>query len=614
MKKLIEKIKYRFDQFLSKGTVSLVLSLFFAMILIVVLVGVLANIFSSEINLSRLIWISFMQTLDAGNLSGEEGSIAYMLLMTIATLVGIFITSLFISFILNGFQTKLEKLSRGRSKVCEKNHTLILGWNEFIYVLLEELIASNRSLKKPVIVILSDVDSVEMNQLIKDNISNVYNTRIICRTGSIFKSTDLDMCNIVEARSIIINENDLNTIKSLLVVVNSEYYQKGKGHICALMYDDLNISVAKQIGKDKLEVIYLKSAITRIIAQTCLQPGLSYVYNELLEFAGVEIYFYMNDNLINKKFSQIQRMFEESIVIGIKKENNVLIKPDNNIVYEKNDSLIVISEDENTIVLNEKEVIVDLASIKDISHRTSVKKSCIFTIGFNTKTLSVIEEFDSYLAKESEITVLVNSDEHLEKLEALDKKLDRIDIKGFVGDTYSREVLDKYVTKQVSSIIIFSNENVEFLEKDSQTLLSLLHLRDIEEKLNTNFDIITEIADVRNSEIVDLAKVDDFIISELMANKMLAQVSENRYLKNIFEHLLSDEGSEIYLKPILDYVDISKPLNFYTLVQAAIQKDEVAIGYKISKKDHLPEIILNPNKSQKIQFTEKDCLIVISED
>ena len=63
------------------------------------------------------------------------------------------------------------------------------------------------------------------------------------------------------------------------------------------MYDNLNISVAKNIGKDRLEVIYLRSAITRIIAQTCLQPGLSYVYNELLEFRGDEIYFFKDEKI-----------------------------------------------------------------------------------------------------------------------------------------------------------------------------------------------------------------------------------------------------------------------------------------------------------------------------
>ncbi|XMB72076.1 TrkA C-terminal domain-containing protein [Mycoplasmatota bacterium WC30] len=614
MKKVIEKIKYKFDQFLSLGTVALVLSLFLVMFIIVLLVGFIIFVFNPEFNLGSLIWISFMQTLDPGNLSGEQGSGLYMVLMTLATIVGIFITSLFISFILNGFQNRLEKLSRGRSKVIEKNHTLILGWNNNIYVLINELIEANRSIRKGIIVILSDMDSVEMNRNIKDNILKTYNTKIICRNGSIYKSSDLAMCNIVKAKSIIINQKDMNTIKSLLAIVNSEFYTNGQGHICALMYDNLNISVAKTIGKDKLEIVYLKSAITRIIAQTALQPGLSYVYSELLEFKGDEIYFYDTEEMIGSTFYDVIFKFEQAIVIGIMKDKTSIIKPSFDTIIEKGDRLILICEDEDTAIVDEEKHLLDESIIKNAKRKSSLKKEVVFVIGFNRKTKSVICEFNNYLIKGSVIKVLVNSEEYIQELNALNSELDNIEIQTFVGETFSREVLNTYLTKLCESVIIFANENVEGEEKDSQTLLTLLHLRDIEEIKQTKFDIIAEIADVRNSEIVDLAKVDDFIISELMANKMLAQISENRFLKDIFDHLLSDEGSEIYLKPIELYVDITNPVDFYTITESAIKKDEIPIGYRILETGSVPLIKLNPTKSNRIQFQKGDSLIVISED
>lgn len=614
MKKFFEKIKYKFDQFLSLGTVALVLSLFLAMFLIVVMIGVFIFLINPDSELGNMIWISFMQTLDPGNLSGEQGNFAYMVMMTLATVVGIFITSLFISFILNGFQNRLEKLSRGRSKVIEKNHTLILGWDDNIYVILSELIEANKSLKRPSIVVLSDMDSVEMNQNIKDTIPNTFNTRIICRTGSIYKNDDLDMCNITDARSIIINENDMNTIKSLLVIVNSDFYKKTAGHICALMYDECNIHVARNIGQDKLEVVYLKSAITRIISQTCLQPGLSYIYNELLEFQGDEIYFYHNENVVGKTFAEVQLLFNNASVIGIKNNDIIHINPKNDTTIKETADLILICEDEDTAILSSEKPIINMGLIHSSKRKTSVKKANVFVIGYNPKTVSVIKEFNNYLASGSKIRILINSDIYIEELKNLDTELDKLNIEIFLGETYSRDILEKYVPKDNESIIIFANENVEYSDRDSQTLLTLLHLRDMEEKHDIKYDIITEIADVRNSEIIDLAKVDDFIISELMANKMLAQISENRYLKGIFNHLLSDEGSEIYLKPIQEYVDIKEPLDFYTLSQAAILKNEVAIGYKLIGKDKLPIINMNPNKSDYVTFHSQDSIIVISED
>ena len=77
-------------------------------------------------------------------------------------------------------------------------------------------------------------------------------------------------------------------------------------------------SLLTTIGKDKLEVVYLSSAITRIITQTCLQPGLSYVYNELLEFEGDEIYFYPAIEVIGKAFSKSLELTQQ--------RNNLLIQ------------------------------------------------------------------------------------------------------------------------------------------------------------------------------------------------------------------------------------------------------------------------------------------------
>jgi len=614
MKRLFKRLRYRFDQFLSKGTISLVFSLFFLMLLIVVLIGVILFFVEPETGIGHLIWVSFMQTLDPGNLSGEVGSVVYMIMMTVATIVGIFITSLFISFILNGFQNRLEKLSKGRSHVFEKNHTLILGWDDNVFVVLEELIEANRSVKAPVIVILSEKDSIEMNQEIRDNILNTFNTKIICRTGSICRISDLDMCNIIEAKSVIILENDMNTIKSLVAISNSNFYQSGHGHVSALMYDKANISVAKNIGKDRIEIIYLKDAITRIITQTCLQPGLSYVYNELLEFQGDEIYFYQNKELNNLSFQEATLRFENAVVIGIVRDGITLVKPQMDTQVLSGDQLILIAEDEDTAIFSATSGAINENLIQKHKHKSSIRKEHISIIGFNQKTVDVIQEFNNYLQDESKIRILVNSYDYIPQIEQIDLDAINIEMETFVGDTFSREVLEDFMDSESKYIIIFANENVTYEEQDSQTLLTLLHLRDMEEEKQIKYDIITEISDVRNSEIVDMAKVDDFIISELIANKMLAQISENRELIHIFNHLMSSEGSEIYLKPIGDYIDIKEKVDFYTITQAANLREEIAIGYKKTEQDSYPTIKLNPDKSKRLQFHEGDMIIVISED
>jgi len=61
---------------------------------------------------------------------------------------------------------------------------------------------------------------------------------------------------------------------------------------------------------------------------------------------------------------------------------------------------------------------------------------------------------------------------------------------------------------------------------------------------------------------------------------MLSQVSENKLLNPVFTDIFDPEGSEIYLKPADCYVTAGKPVNFYTVVEAARRRGEVALGYK----------------------------------
>ena len=63
--------------------------------------------------------------------------------------------------------------------------------------------------------------------------------------------------------------------------------------------------------------------------------------------------------------------------------------------------------------------------------------------------------------------------------------------------------------------------------------------------------------------------MDDFIVSEHLVSLMMSQLSENADLFAVFTDLFDPEGSEIYLKPVGDYVVTGEPVNFYTVLEAA---------------------------------------------
>jgi len=123
--------------------------------------------------------------------------------------------------------------------------------------------------------------------------------------------------------------------------------------------------------------------------------------------------------------------------------------------------------------------------------------------------------------------------------------------------------------------------------------------------------------DIRNRNLAEVTRADDFIVSDKLVSLMLSQVSENKYLNAVFADIFDPEGSEIYLKPVSDYIKIGKPVNFYTIVEAAKRRNEVAFGYRVEAdvNDATKSygIVVNPKKSAMINFSSKDQIIVLSE-
>ena len=154
-------------------------------------------------------------------------------------------------------------------------------------------------------------------------------------------------------------------------------------------------------------------------------------------------------------------------------------------------------------------------------------------------------------------------------------------------------------------------------EADAHTLMTLLHLRDIEDRSGRQIAIVSEMLDSRNRDLAEAARADDFIVSDRLTSLMLAQVSENKELLAVFADLFDASGSELYLKPATDYVMAGTAVNFYTVLEAAQRRGEIAIGYRrVQDANDAAKyygVVVNPKKSDKITFSAEDKIIVLAD-
>jgi hypothetical protein len=171
---------------------------------------------------------------------------------------------------------------------------------------------------------------------------------------------------------------------------------------------------------------------------------------------------------------------------------------------------------------------------------------------------------------------------------------------------------------QYSHIIVLCNDKAEVQEADAEVLITLLHIRHIGEQTGHDFSIVSEMRDSRNRALAEVAKADDFIVSNKLASLMISQISENKHLSRVFSELFKSEGSEIYIRPVTDYVNAGVPVSFYTVLHAALSRGETAIGHRLARYSSDANkgygINVNPIKSALTTYSEEDMIIVLAED
>ena len=225
---------------------------------------------------------------------------------------------------------------------------------------------------------------------------------------------------------------------------------------------------------------------------------------------------------------------------------------------------------------------------------------------------------DGYVGQGSEVVVLSEQAEVAAKVAALQEKLQRQTATFVEGETTERATLAGVQPETFNHIILLSDTSGDVQEADARTLITLLHLRNLAQEAGSDFSIVSEMLDIRNRALAEIARADDFIVSDKLVSLLLSQISENKHLDKVFKDLFDPEGSEIYLKPIKDYVPLGQPLDFYTLLEAAADRGETAIGYRIMALAHdsgeAYGVKMNPAKSSQVTFAAEDKIIVLAED
>lgn len=619
------RFKYWFDKQMAKGTPALALLLAIATFVIVVIFSVIVAALNitpdlyatDDKNFFEVMWGTFMHAIDGGTIVADP-SIAYRIPMLLVTVAGLVVLASLISIISGAFDAKVEDLRKGRSKVLETNHTLILGWNSKIFTILNEICTANESEKRPVIVIMADRDKVDMQDEIADKVDR-RNTQIIVRSGNPMSLVDLDITHHHESKSVVIlppddtESPDSYTIKTALAVINNPNRKDGKYHIVGEIHEAVNLEAAELVGGDEAHWIQGADLISRITVQACRQAGLSHVLQDLLDFDGDEFYMTEQSSLVGKTFGEAQLWFENSAVIGIDgKSHKSRINPPAKSIIQEGDRLVVIAKDDSDVKVSNASGKPATALISGVKP-TAPKPERTLLLGYNESLEMILTELGGYMPAGSTVKVVAETEKP--KMPALKG----VSLSFEKADTTNRQVLEKLKVETYDHIIVISYSDFFSTEiADGKTLVTLLHLRDIAKKKDVDLNVVSEMIDDRNRQLAEVTAANDFIVSDKLVSLMMSQIEQNQDLFEVFEELLSADGSEVHLHPAEYYVKLGQEVDFYTVVAAAQKRGEVAFGYRIESLSKEREagygVTLNPRKSEKRTFVKGDTIVVMSQD
>ena len=602
---LKKRISYWFDNRMSGGSAGLIRLLAIVSLAIILVIAVVIFLcgLNEEGGFLAAFWDSFSTVINAWMPSFEDGGLGYLILMSAAAIVGLFITSVLIGIVSSAIEEKINDLKRGTSEVIEEGHVVVLGFYPGEYTLLQQLVLAAAG-RPDCVVVVDDMEQEEMQQYIRENVEAPKNFRIICRTADIFDPKALERCAVANCRSVIISPtDDFRTTKALLAVstiIHAAENEKVRvGAIVSRAEYRFPPSIA---ARHNVTTLQTKETIAKIIARSCMEPGLSETFREIFNFEGSELYLIDLPEAEGLTFGELTVRLDRAVPVGVFRNGSTTINPSPETRFGKEDRLLIFSEEKDRAVIRP---VQELPEIRMERKNIPELPGSVTIIGGDESLYTVLQELPEHVMK---VTLARIREEYREEVLRIGEERD------FTVSFYDKNLLKTgaltELAKTSEHVVVLSDYEKEDDAADMDSIFLILNLRDIRTRLDLHFNITAEMRREHNQNLLISDDHTDFVVASNMSSLLLAQLSEGPELISAFREILSNKGNELYLKEA-EKMQLAGRRSVAELRMAVLQQGYVLIGCLFAESG---ESVFNPPLEDEIDLGEKDQLIVIGEE
>ncbi len=621
------RMRYRFDNVLSRGTWAVLLWLGLATLLAILLSSLLLTVFdvtlagSEDTSWPEDFWQSLLRTIDPGTMASDVGW-GRRVLALVVTLFGVLIAGTLIGIIASGVEQRIEAMQRGRSGVVESDHVVILGASSRLPALIEQLALAGRDRRRNVIVVLANQAPTELSREVRSANPNLHGAHVVFRWGDPKSVSDLEIVAPASARAVIVLADDEDTgsagVVRAVLAVGVALGRESAIPVVAEVHDP-------QVGRDlvtacgdSVHPITPDQAIARLATYAFRGPHLIRIVQELVDFTGADLYVLEPREAVGGSFADVVLAYADVRPIGlIDPAGGVELGPDPTTAVTAGHRLVVIADGDSTptrwtgdaadsaeLPPLAAEVPSTFRSGGDVESRVQH----VLIVGWNALARQLVDQLDDNAAPGSSVTivfdpVILHGEPDVAGYERLGVTL--VPLKA--GAVHLDVVADPRTLTAV--LMVAYRDGLSPDEADSRTMLNRQILRREMLAAGHEVSVLIELRDAANVDLVAPIGPDDFVISDALVSSMIAQLAEQPLRRAVLLRLYTDQ------RPGIGTVDaaslgIAGAVEFHEVARRCYACGMIAIGWCMAP-ERGDTVQLNPLASARLDLEPDDRIVVI---
>ncbi|MEV5953895.1 NAD-binding lipoprotein [Streptomyces sp. NPDC051987] len=642
---LRHRARYLFDRTLARSTGTLLGWLAVCCLAVVVPVSTLLvwtdpaapRSFSGRL---AQVWRTSAQTLRLGAVAGTP---ARMLLSVLLGLIALLCVSTLVGVVTTGLGDRLTELRRGRSRVLERDHDVVLGWTDQLFTVVSELIAGRSGGGRPaagrsgggrpaagrsgggrhVITVLADRDPAHMDTALAAALGGADRVRLVCRTGT---PTDPDALALVSpgaARAVVVLpaddcDGDLTVVRTLLALRALLGANVGPHapRVVAAVHDDRYLPAARLAAGPRGTVLETDRTAARLLVQAARCPVMPAALRDLLDFSGAEFHVAEVPEAVGLSFQEVALRLETSCAVGLlRPDGRPLLTPAPHTVLVPGDRLVTVAHDDRATVLTDRWARVDSTALAPPAPLPDAPAR-VLLLGWNRRAPIVVDTLRRTARPGSVLDVVTDPASGPAESGFPRPRNAPLAVTHHSRDLAAPEALDGLDVTAYDSVIALGADRTAGPERpDERTLLALLTLCSWEQRTGRSLPVVAELSDHRSRTVAPLGPASHAVVRGELTALLMAQIVHHPELAAVYEEIFTTRGGALALRPAAHYVLPGHEAAFATVVAAALERGECAIGYH-AHDPHRPRphdgVLLCPGKAERRVWDAEDRILVLT--